>query len=231
VRRAISISQNRRDAVDVLGEGQGGVGGYMMAGGVWSLGENDLKQVPGYGPQDDKAIAEAKQLLSAAGMPANMDVQILTRQGATYERLSVFIADGMKKVGINARPRVVETAAAYVDLESRNFDLAPWSHATALDDPDAIYAEFYLTNSPRNYSDLGTAEVDALYLRQSQTLNQQERVKLVHEMEKKALPLYGKIILNWSMRNWARWSHVENYTPHVGIYNHNRLAEVWLDQR
>lgn len=49
-------------------------------------------------------------------------------------------------------------------------------------------------------------------------------------MEKKALPLYGKVILAWSLRRWARWSKVQNYVGHVGLYNNNRHAATWVEK-
>jgi ABC-type transport system substrate-binding protein len=125
---------------------------------------------------------------------------------------------------------VLETAAAYDALNSRNFDLAPWSHGIALDDPDAIFAEFYITGAPRNYSEISSPEVDELFKKQSQTLDQQERIKLVKEMQQKAMPLYGKVIQTWATRRWVWWNSLKNFTAHQGLYNHQRFAEVWIQK-
>ena len=124
----------------------------------------------------------------------------------------------------------MEDAAAYDALNSRNYDLAPWSHAIALDDPDAVFAEFYLSESPRNYSGIGSAEVDALFEKQSQTGDLTERKKLVKEMQLKALPLYGKLIEGWSTRRWVWWNTVQGYTSHVGLYNHNVHDQTWVEK-
>ncbi|MGE0543751.1 MAG: ABC transporter substrate-binding protein [Dehalococcoidia bacterium] len=228
VRRAISLAMNRQESIDLLYEGEGTLGGYMPGGGSWALSASDLQALPGYASYSDKTVAEAKQLLSAAGVQSGLETTILTRRGKSYEDLSIFIKDNLTKVGIEAKPQVLEDAAAYDALNERAFDLAPWAHAIALDDPDAVFAEFYLSESPRNYSGLGSKEVDDLFAKQSQTLDQQARATLVQEMQKKALPLYGKVILAWAERRWTWWNKVENYTAHVGLYNNNRHAATWV---
>jgi peptide/nickel transport system substrate-binding protein len=230
VRRAVSLAMNRQESIDLLYEGKGQLAGYMPGGGAWALTEEELHAVPGYAQYSDKTVAEAKQLLSAAGVRDGHQTTILTRRGQSYENLSIFIKDNLAKVGIDAKPQVLEDAAAYDALNSRNFDLAPWSHAIALDDPDAVFAEFYITGAPRNYSELGSKDVDDLFQKQSPMLDQKERVKVVKEMQQKALPLYGKVILAWSLRRWVWWNKVQNYVSHVGLYNNNRHATTWVEK-
>ena len=72
--------------------------------------------------------------------------------------------------------------------------------------------------------------MDELFLKQSQTLDQQERAKLVKEMQRKAMPLYSKVILEWEDRRWVWWNRLNGYTGHHNLYNNQRFAEVWLAQ-
>jgi peptide/nickel transport system substrate-binding protein len=228
VRQAVTMALDRKAAITLLDEGEGDTGGYMAPSGQWTLSQQELQAIPGYAPISDKVRADAKALLSAAGVKDGFETTILTRQGQSYENLSLFIKDNLAKIGIDAKPQVLESAAAYDALNKRNFDMAPWAHGIALDDPDAIFAEFYLSKAPRNYSEIGSQEVDDLFLKQSQTLDQNERVKLVKEMQQKAMPLYGKVILEWSTRRWVWWNSVQGYTAHQGLYNNQRFAEVWI---
>jgi peptide/nickel transport system substrate-binding protein len=230
VRRALALSIDRQESIDLLYEGKGFHGGYMPGGGGWALTKEELERVPGYAPYSDKTVAEAKQLLQAAGVKQGHQTTMLTRRGVSYENHAVFLKDQLARVGITATPKIVEDAAAYEALDSRAYDLAPWGHAIALDDPDAVFAEFYLTKSPRNYSGVGSAEVDAIFAKQSRTLDLNERKKLVNEMQQKALPLYGKLIQAWSTRRWTWWNSVQGYTPHVGLYNNNRHELTWVEK-
>lgn len=228
VRRAVSLAMDRKAAIALIQEGDGTIGGYLSPGGVWTLTEAEIQELPGYAPYSDKTRAEAKALLSAAGMKEGHEAVMLTRRGATSERVSLFIRDMLLKVGIDAKPHVLEDGAAYDALNKRNFDLAPWGHAYALDDPDAVFAEFYLPKAPRNYSELSSPEIQSLFDKQTVMLDQKERARVVKDMQKKAVPLYGKVIIHWSLRRWAWWNKVNGYTAHVGYYNNNDHAATWV---
>jgi len=229
VRQAIAMAHDKQSGIDVLVFGEGRFGGYMSGGGYWSLSDDELGQVAGYEPFSDATVGEARKLLDAAGVPAQMDATILTRQGVSYENLSLYVQDQLARVGINASLDIQETASAYDLLAKRDFDLAPWSHAYAVDDPDAVFAEFYTTGSPRNYSQISTPEIDDLYLQQSQEQDPETRRELVKELQRVAMPQHGKTIFYWSNGRETIWNYVNDYTPHTSTYNNRRWQEVWLD--
>jgi len=91
-----------------------------------------------------------------------------------------------------------------------------------------VYGEFYLCNSGRNYSGICDPEVDALFERQSQTLDVNERRRLVWEMEKKAVGTQSKVILLWRLDRTIHWANVRNYRRHPSLYNNQRMEGVWL---
>jgi len=229
VRRAVTLSINRDESIAVVNQGIGYLGGYHLPGGDWAISEEQLRTVPGYDMMGDAARAEARQLLDAAGVPQGFETTMMVRRGSSYERAGLFLADQFTQVGIRATINVTETAAAYEALDSRAFDLAPWGHAYALDDPDALFAEFYLQNSPRNYSGVGSQEVDDLFDRQSAEMDVEARRELVNEMEMKALALYGKTIGSWSSKTEGYWNHVKDRVGHASHYNNQRFERVWLD--
>jgi ABC-type oligopeptide transport system substrate-binding subunit len=98
----------------------------------------------------------------------------------------------------------------------------------ALDDPDAVFGEHYTCKAVRNYSQLCLPEVDALFARQSQTLDPEERRRLVQEMERQALLGFGRIISHWRTVFLGHWPEVRNYRLHASIYNNQRFQDVWL---
>ena len=75
---------------------------------------------------------------------------------------------------------IEETAAVYETMNARNFDLVPWGHGYALDDTDALLAECYLQESPRNYFGIILHGIYDLYLWQSTELDQEAHRELVH---------------------------------------------------
>ena len=229
VREAIAMSMNRDTAIALLNQGDGFLGGYFNPSGGWANALADVQKVPGYAPFSDSTVAEARKLLDAAGVPEGFEATILTRQGSTYEDLSLYILDQASKIGIVMTPDVQETASAYDRLNTRNFDLAPWSHGYALDDPDALFGEFYVTGAARNYSEISTPEIDDLYTQQSIELDLERRVELAKQLEILALGQYGKIVTSWGAGRELRWAYVKNRVRHPGIYNNKRMQDVWLD--
>ena len=148
---------------------------------------------PGYGPDVEKNRAEAKRLLAEAGFPNGFNVTMGVRP--SQEDSSVFLQDQFAIIGIIGTLKSIETNTAYGLLEKGDYEIFNWGTAYAFDDPDAIFSEHYTCNAARNYQKLCIPEVDALFDKQSQTLDPVERKKLVNEMEKAALNLMPKIIL------------------------------------
>lgn len=140
----------------------------------------------------------------------------------------MYIQDQLNKVGIVAHPDVQETASAYERLNARAFDLAPCSHGYALDDPDALFAEFYTEAAPRNYSEVSSPEVEELFLKQSQELDLEARKEIAREMELVSLQLYSKVIVTWSSGTEPRWTHVQDRVKYSSLYNNWRFEETWL---
>ncbi|MER3397627.1 MAG: hypothetical protein C4315_05840 [Chloroflexota bacterium] len=229
VRRAISLAIDRNAAIAVLAQGDGAVGGAMPAGGQWALPTDELRKLPGYQPDKEAELAEARRLLAEAGYGGSLRATLLTRKGAEWEPASIFIRDQLAKVGIDATLNVQETATAFSLLNRGEFDLAPWVHAVAVDDPDAIFGEFYLCDSERNYSAVCLPEVDALFQRQSQEPNPLERKKLVWELDRRVLLGNIKVIIGWRFDRLMHWQNVKNYRRHPSLYNNQRLEDVWLE--
>src|SRR5215831_14785067 len=69
IRRAMSLTLDRKAFIDTLYQGQGMIGGAMLPppDGLWGMPEDQLRALPGYGPDIAKNRAEAQQLMRKAG--------------------------------------------------------------------------------------------------------------------------------------------------------------------
>lgn len=230
VRRALSLAVDRRDALKVLGGGY--VAGHMSAPGPWSLPPEELAKLPGYGTNAEANRAEAKKLLLDAGLANGFDTKLGVRKVAGAEDPAIFVKDQWQKIGVNATLDIQETAGAYSNLEKGSFGAFIWgTSGGTLDDPDAVYSEYFLCSAPRNYSRWCNPEVDQLYARQSVELDPAKRKQLVWEMEKKALSQAHLIIVNGSQGFWAAWGYVRDYTPQPNVFDNSHLEGVWLAKR
>jgi len=230
VREAINLVVNRQDAVKVVTQGDAFLGGNMRPGGPWSLSDEEILKLPGYRADKTPDIAKAKQLMADAGYPNGFASAYITRSSQSYIDLTVFLQDQLKKIGITGEMKTYETAQVYDLANKGEFDMMPWSHGFALDDPDAVYNEFYLCNSPRNYSRACVPQVDELFNKQSQELDPAKRKDLMMQLEKLAVPQNIKITAYWSKGRSLKWNYVMDYVSHASGYNNIRFDAVWLDK-
>jgi peptide/nickel transport system substrate-binding protein len=83
IRRAMSLSLDRKAFIDILYEGQGDIGGAMQPppAGLWGMAADDLKALPGYGPDIEKNRTQARAIMQKLGYgPAKqLPVTISTR--------------------------------------------------------------------------------------------------------------------------------------------------------
>jgi peptide/nickel transport system substrate-binding protein len=230
VRRAVALAVDRYAGVQLLSQGQGEVGGYLMPGGAWALPADEVQRLPGYRRDKGDDLAAAQRLMAEAGHAGGANVEIVTRSARTFQDLAVFSAAQLKRLNITARITPLETAIATERARRGDFQLLTWGHEFSTDDPDAVYAEFYTCDGPRNWSGLCSPETDRLFRLQSAELDPARRRALVQEMERAALPLASKVITHWNRRHDAWWAYVKGYVQHPSPFTNVSYSEVWLDR-
>lgn len=223
VRQAISLALDRDAALTVVKQGAGRRGGFMVPNGVWSIAERELRVLPGY---DRPNIGRAKQLLEQAGVSTPIDAECTTR--TDYKDLAEFVKDGLAKIGINLKLTIADAAAAQPAMQRGDFDISPWVIGITVDDPDATFSEIATRTAVRNWSAVFDAQVDALFERQSQTLELDERRMLVQELEKRALAQYGVAVLYFQDASFAQYRSVRDFSFHQSQSTNRRMESVWL---
>jgi peptide/nickel transport system substrate-binding protein len=229
VRTAVSLAVDRNAAVQVVSKGQGVVSGPMLPGGQWALPREELLKLPGYAADKGREIEQARALLRQAGYPEGIrGVEILARKGPDWEPQAVFIQDQLARIGIQATIKAEEAATHQARLDRYDFDVHAHAYAVPIDDPDTVFGQNYLCGSTRNYSGVCDPEVDALFERQSQATDLNERRGLVRELERKVLLANIKVLtareLEWSVY----WRKVRNFRTWPSRYLTERLEHVWL---
>jgi peptide/nickel transport system substrate-binding protein len=233
VRRAVSLSMNRRAAVESVRHGGAVMGAAMMPKplGIWGLPDADLRALPGYrAPAQDQA--EARRLLAAAGFGPGkpLRVELVTRTLPIYLDLASFVADQLHHVGIEATVKQVDSAAWFPALARRDYQIGANLTAGGFDDPDAYFYENYKCGASRNYTDFCNEQVDRLIDAQSQELDRAKRLKIVWEIQRRLEAEVARPMLGWRKEYFAQWPHVRNLVPHNALYNYGRMQEVWLDR-
>ena len=226
VRQAISYALNRTAAAKLLNYQIGGV-----FAPPWSLSQEELAKFPGYGNDAAGDIAKAKQLLSEAGYPNGLATTMITRNDvSSWQDMAVFAKDYLTKVGITAELSAIASAPFYDIANTRNFNILAAGVGLSFGDPDAFYAELWACDSLRNYAGYCDPEMEALFLKQSSTLDAGQRAQLVFDLERKALQSNSKFIVGYGRGRQLTWKTVQGYYPHRSTYNNKKMLNVWLEK-
>ena len=106
LRRAMTLSLDRKAYVDIISRGQGEIGGVMQPppSGLWGMPPEVLQTVPGYDPDVQKNRAEARKIMEKAGYEPDkrLSLKVSTRDIAPYRDPAVILLSQLKHIYIDA---------------------------------------------------------------------------------------------------------------------------------
>jgi len=113
LRRAMTLTLDRKVFNDIINEGQGDIGGAMQPppDGLWGVPPDMLATLPGYGPDVAKNRAEARKIMEKLGYgPAKrLAVTVSTRNLAPYRDPAVILIDQLREVYIDGELEPLDT--------------------------------------------------------------------------------------------------------------------------
>ena len=136
--------------------------------------------------------------------------------------------DDLKKVGINVKITLLDTAAFRDRTEKGDYQAYTVLSSVSVDDPDLYYQRF-TCDAPVNLSRYCNPEFDKLFVAQSRTFDVQKRAEITHQMER---ILLGDIPddrgFYWKSA-MAYWNRVKQWPPLQGttVYNFGKFERVW----
>jgi peptide/nickel transport system substrate-binding protein len=234
LRRAMSLSLDRKAFIDILYQGLGDIGGAMQPPpeGVWGLPAEVLQTLPGYDPDVRTSRAEARQIMEKLGYgpERRLDIRVSTRDISYYRDPAVILIDQLKDIYINGELEPVETTQWYPKVMRKDYTVGLNITETGVDDPDVLYYENYVCGAARNYTGYCNPQVDKLVDRQSMETDQAQRKKLVSEIEKNLVEDDARPILFYPRGTTCWQPQVKGLTIMVNsIYNGSRYEDLWLD--
>src|ERR1700730_7004903 len=95
LRRAMTLTLDRKAFIDILSDGEGSLGGAMLAppAGSWGMPPEVLQTLPGYGPDVQKNRAEARAIVQQLGYGPDkrLPATVTTRNVSAYRDPSVLL--------------------------------------------------------------------------------------------------------------------------------------------
>ncbi len=234
VRKALSLALNRYDMAKTLKplSGLETIGGLVHPDAPGGLTPEDMQDLPGFSKDYEANVKEAKRLLNEAGFPDGFKVSLTNRSvKLPYIDLGVYVVSAWKKIGIDAKHKLVESATWSKVRRTRDFELLidPYG-SSAAGDPDEVLVKFTSGASP-NWGRFSDPEVDKLYEQQKVELDPDKRAKMVQDLQRKVISEAYWMPGLWWTRIEVRSSKIKNYEPHHNHWMNRRLEDVWLAQK
>jgi peptide/nickel transport system substrate-binding protein len=228
VRRAIALATDREKMIEIAVEGWGVQGGFIGPHTPYGLPQEEFQRYPQFGPDMKKREAEAKRLLAEAGYAKGLDVELMLRRGPLYERGALSRQDDLKKIGINLKLTLLDTAAILDRQKKSDFEAYTAPAAVQMDDPDMYYARF-TCNAVSNYGKFCNPEFDKLFAEQSRIFDEEKRAEITRKMERILLEEIPDDRGYYWKSSMGYWNKVQNWPPLLGttVYNYGKFEQVW----
>jgi peptide/nickel transport system substrate-binding protein len=128
LRRAMALSIDRQSFIDIIGQGQGHIGGVLQPPpeGLWGVPPDLLKQLPGYDPDVQKNRGEARQIMEGLGYGPDhrLSIKVTSQEWSIYRDPAVLLIDQLKRVYIDGELELIETAQYYPKILRKDYSVA-----------------------------------------------------------------------------------------------------------
>jgi peptide/nickel transport system substrate-binding protein len=235
LRRAMALALDRKSFIDILGQGEGEIGGALLPPpeGVWGMPLERLLTLPGYSGDTQKNREEAREIMHRLGYRAEkrVPVKISTRNLAVYRDPAAILIDQLKEIYIDGELETVETANWVPKLIRKDFKVGLNVLGTAVDDPDVYFPQNYVCNSARNYTSYCDKEFDNMVAQQSMEADPEKRKKQVWDIDYKLQQDLARPVI-YHLRAATCWQpQVKGLTMMTNSqYNGWRFEDAWLDK-
>jgi peptide/nickel transport system substrate-binding protein len=235
IRRALMLAIDRKPFIDILGEGQGDVGGAMLPppAGLWGMPPEILTGLPGYGPDIGTNRDEARKIMERLGYGGDkrLPIKVSTRNIPTYRDAAVILNDQLKTIGIDGELDIVETATWFPKIARHDYQIGVGNTGSSVDDPDQQFFENYACGSERNYTGYCNPELEKLFVAQSVETDRQKRRALVWDIDKKLQEDGARPIIYHFRAGTCYQPQLKGVSVMVNSqYNGWRMEEWWLDR-
>jgi ABC-type transport system substrate-binding protein len=224
VRQAMDLSLDRDAMIEKLCFGEGNYTGPVSWGlEFWSLPQDELRR------RYKRDVAKARQLLEAAGV-ADLTLQLKFPSGPTAD-LASMIKTQMAEAGITVNLAPLELGTWIAALMSQDFELMVGGGLPYGD--EQLPLQFNHTRNWTRKADpvhLPDPDIDAALEQVLETVDVQERQKLVLETTRKIIDRHGPFLYLYAPYSYtARWRYVRGYedvVPAMIAYTY----DMWLDK-
>jgi peptide/nickel transport system substrate-binding protein len=235
LRQAMALALDRKAFLDILGEGQGQLGGAMQPppAGRWGLPIEMLQRLPGYSGEVQKNRGNAAVTMAGLGYgPTNrLSIKVSARNIPTFRDTAVLLIDQLKQIYIDGELDLIDTANWYPKIARRDYAIGINVTANCVNDPDANFYDHYSCGGTANPDGYCNRAIDNLIDQQSTAPDPRRRRELVWQIEQELAKDGARPIIFYPHGVTCHQPSVKGLTIMVNSsFNGWRFEDVWLDR-
>jgi peptide/nickel transport system substrate-binding protein len=235
VRRAMHLALDKPALVEVIKDvAPMMVGGFIYPFSDFATPKDKLVERLGYQTDPKASIAEARQLLAAAGYPKGIkNVDFLVRDAPSFKLWAPAIQAMLKEaLNLETTLRTVQVSVWFDDAKDGKFDLTIGAIVSTLIDPSDYFHAWYGADGPQNYSKWQNKPFEALVQQLDRELDEAKRKALVRQAEEIMEQDPPLLPVSWEKIDDGWYNYVKGHNPYnyFGIYDVVRFDTFWLDK-
>ena len=235
IRRAMSLSLDRKAFVDILYQGQGDVGGAMQPPPAGRMGAacRGAENAARLRPRRAKDRDEARRIMEKLGYGPDkrLPIKVSTRNVVYYRDPAVIAIDQLKEIYMDGELETIDTVNWYPKVMRKDYTVGMNITESEVDDPDQLFYENYACGAERNYTGYCNPEVDKLIDQQSIETDMAKRKQLVRQIERKLIEDDARPVIFFPRGATCYRPELKGLTIMANsIYNGSRFEDLWLDK-
>jgi peptide/nickel transport system substrate-binding protein len=233
VRQAIHLAIDRQEVDKAVTFGEGQISGPVVVVGKtgWHIPTDELLKLPGYRQPKDQDIAQAKQLLAAAGYASGLKTSIMFNQTyAVVPQDSEVVQAQLRRIGVDAELKGVDNATYVANRSKGDFDLN-MAIEGSMYQPGFVVTTYYRSQSLfGKAAGMADAELDRLVDAQTVEFDATKRGQLFQQIERRILDQFHKAPLGTPTvyvlnQPWV-YDWVDNRSSRQAVMN---PSAIWVD--
>ena len=225
IREAIDLSLNRQQMIDKLLFGDAELAGAVPPYWPAALPKEEVEAAY------QRDVNKAKQLLTAANA-SDMTFDLSFASYQDNPDRAAIIQSNLADAGITVNLKGADVGTWLDALLKNDYVSTTYTQLRYGNDWVAVNWQHSCgyTHSEANYTGVDDPEVDALIDQINGTIDDQERIKLEQDMQRKVLARHGPMFTLYQPYDyWAAYDYVKGYTPTsngFGLYKY----DYWIDK-
>jgi peptide/nickel transport system substrate-binding protein len=235
VRKAIYLALDRNEIAEIAAEGEGILGNFFPPG--YAETDEEVLALPGLRYEADGSkyagdLAEAKQLLTAAGYPEGFKLTFNVDQAKQGRTEAELIAAQLKdKLNIDVELQSQDRATFYANLRDASHNMSIIGTGLYFLEPQTVLVQWYAKDTLRNPHNWENPRMNELMQVEARELDPEVRRGYYKEMAEILNEGDGHyIVLYWQGRAGAIDYRIQNFRPPYHPHTIWRWDQIWWDE-